>query len=85
MQGDENDPEMKLRYSAFTQARRLGLDRSLTLIAPVVADKGDRVIAYIDQVRRLEGFVARHMPDGFAMTLVATARGQSAASASESP
>src|SRR6516164_4097797 len=46
----------------------------MALITPVVAEKGDRVIAYVDHIGRLEGIVTRHLPNGFAMTVVATAR-----------
>src|ERR1700758_4549589 len=46
----------------------------IALLAPVIAAQSDQGIAYIDQIGRLEGFVARHIPDGFAMTLVATGR-----------
>jgi hypothetical protein len=44
----------------------------IALLAPVIPAQGDRVIAYIDRIGRLEGSVARHIPDGFAMMLVAT-------------
>jgi PilZ domain len=46
----------------------------MALIAPVVAEIGDRVIAYVDHIGRLEGTVTRHFPNGFAMTVAATAR-----------
>src|SRR6516162_9867563 len=46
----------------------------MALITPVVAEKGDRVIAYVDHIGRLEGIVTRHLPNGFAMTVTATAR-----------
>ena len=35
---------------------------------------GERVIAYIDHVGRLEGTVVRAFPNGFAMTIAATVR-----------
>src|SRR5215831_3704688 len=44
----------------------------IALLAPVVPAQGDRVIAYINRIGRLEGSVARHIPDGCAMMLVAT-------------
>ena len=44
------------------------------LVAPVKAPVGDRVIAYLEHIGRVEGEVARHVPDGFAMTVSATIR-----------
>ena len=46
----------------------------MALIAPVRAQVSERVIAYVDHVGRLEGVVARHLENGFAMTIAATAR-----------
>ena len=46
----------------------------LALIAPVMGNVGERVIAYIDHVGRLEGKIARTLDNGFAMTINATAR-----------
>jgi hypothetical protein len=46
----------------------------MALIAPVAANPGERVIAYVDHVGRLEGMVARHFQNGFAMTIAATPR-----------
>ncbi len=46
----------------------------MALIAPVAAQPGERVIAYVDHLGRLEGHVARSLPNGFAMTISATAR-----------
>jgi PilZ domain len=46
----------------------------MALIAPVSAQVGDRVIAYVDHVGRLEGVVARQFQNGFAMTVSATTR-----------
>src|ERR1700756_181853 len=46
----------------------------MALIAPMVAEIGDRVIAYVDHIGRLDGIVTRHFPNGFAMTVTATAR-----------
>ena len=42
--------------------------------APVKGAVGDRVIAYLEQIGRIEGEIARHVPDGFAMTVAATVR-----------
>ncbi len=43
-------------------------------IAPVNGQVGERVIAYVDHVGRLEGVVTRHFQNGFAMTVAATVR-----------
>ena len=44
------------------------------VIAPVSAEIGERIIAYIDHIGRIEGKVARKFDGGFAMTVNATAR-----------
>jgi c-di-GMP-binding flagellar brake protein YcgR len=46
----------------------------IALIAPVSGQPGERVIAYIDHLGRLEGIVARQFLNGFAMTIAATPR-----------
>jgi hypothetical protein len=46
----------------------------MALIAPVGAAQGERIIAYVDHLGRLEGHVARIFQNGFAMTIGATAR-----------
>jgi PilZ domain len=46
----------------------------MALIAPVAGNAGERVIAYIDHLGRLEGTIARTFPNGFAMTISATLR-----------
>jgi len=46
----------------------------MALIAPVAGQPGDRVIAYVDHLGRLEGHIARLLPNGFAMTISATPR-----------
>ena len=46
----------------------------MALVAPVVGQVGERVIAYVDHVGRLEGVVARQFQNGFAMTISATTR-----------
>jgi hypothetical protein len=46
----------------------------MALIAPVRGQVSERVIAYVDHVGRLEGVVARHFENGFAMTIAATPR-----------
>jgi hypothetical protein len=46
----------------------------MALIAPVCGQVAERVIAYVDHVGRLEGVIARHLENGFAMTIAATSR-----------
>jgi hypothetical protein len=46
----------------------------MAVIAPVNGKAGERVIAYIDHVGRLEGTISRQFTNGFAMTIAATAR-----------
>lgn len=46
----------------------------MALVAPICAERGERVIAYIDHVGRLEGLAVRSFPNGFAMTIAATPR-----------
>src|SRR3954467_5528266 len=46
----------------------------MALIAPVVGQTGERVVAYVDHVGRLEGVIARRFQNGFAMTVAATTR-----------
>jgi hypothetical protein len=46
----------------------------MALIAPVAGAEGERIIAYIDHLGRLEGKVARIYQNGFAMTVAATPR-----------
>jgi hypothetical protein len=46
----------------------------ILLMAPVAGVVGDRVIAYVDHLGRLEGKIARTMTNGFAMTIAATSR-----------
>jgi hypothetical protein len=44
------------------------------VIAPVIGNPGERVIAYVDHLGRLEGKIARLLDNGFAMTISATSR-----------
>ena len=44
------------------------------MMAPAGAQPGERIIAYVDHLGRLEGHVARHFQNGFAMTIAATER-----------
>ena len=46
----------------------------IALVAPVSGNPGERVIAYIDHLGRLEGKIARTLDNGFAMTVEATLR-----------
>src|SRR5712692_9777360 len=46
----------------------------MALVAPVAGKAGERVVAYIDHLGRLEGTIVRVYPNGFAMTIAATAR-----------
>jgi hypothetical protein len=46
----------------------------MAVTAPVCGQPGERVIAYVDHVGRIEGVIARALPNGFAMTISATPR-----------
>jgi hypothetical protein len=46
----------------------------LALVAPACGRIGERVVAYIDHVGRLEGLIARIFPSGFSMTIAASQR-----------
>jgi len=46
----------------------------LAMAAPVLGAPGERVIAYIDHIGRLEGRIVRMVDNGFAMTIAATPR-----------
>jgi len=46
----------------------------IAIIAPVLGNPGERVIAYVDHLGRLEGKIARMLDNGFAMTIEATLR-----------
>src|SRR3954465_14040246 len=46
----------------------------MALIAPGFGQRDERVVAYVDHVGRLEGKIARHFQNGFAMTIGATPR-----------
>lgn len=46
----------------------------MAVIAPVSGAAGERIIAYVDHLGRLEGHVARVFQNGFAMTISATSR-----------
>jgi hypothetical protein len=46
----------------------------MAVLAPVGGQPGERIIAYVDHLGRLEGHVARQFQNGFAMTIAATER-----------
>src|ERR1700758_4054863 len=46
----------------------------MALLAPVSGQPGERIIAYVDHVGRVEGHIARLFDNGFAMTISATTR-----------
>ena len=46
----------------------------LALLAPGIGNVGDRVIAYLDHIGRVEGKITRIIDNGFAMSVGATAR-----------
>lgn len=46
----------------------------LRLKAPVLVSRGERIVAYIDEIGRVEGLVTRSTIDGFAIALTATTR-----------
>ena len=47
---------------------------SLSLVTPVVGRIGERVVAYIDHIGRIEGEIVRAFDGGFAMSIIATVR-----------
>src|SRR5213082_2861223 len=46
----------------------------LALLAPGIGNVGDRVVAYLDHIGRVEGKITRIIDNGFAMTIGATPR-----------
>ncbi len=44
------------------------------VVAPVAGDVGERVIAYIDHIGRIEGTILNHVDGGFVMDMVASPR-----------
>jgi hypothetical protein len=46
----------------------------VALLAPGIGNVGDRVIAYLDHIGRVEGKITRIIDNGFAMSIGATAR-----------
>jgi hypothetical protein len=46
----------------------------MAIVAPVSGQPGERVVAYVDHVGRLEGRIARTNDNGFVMTVTATPR-----------
>lgn len=47
---------------------------SVALTTPIVGRVGERVVAYIDHIGRIEGQIVRAYEGGFAMTIIATLR-----------
>lgn len=47
---------------------------SLSLAAPIQGRIGERIIAYIDHLGRIEGEVTRHTTSGFGIAIIATLR-----------
>src|ERR1044072_6688163 len=56
------------------QRVRVNLLGRLGVSGPVSGVAGERVVAYIDHVGRLEGTIVRVLPNGFAMSISATPR-----------
>src|SRR3984957_19950349 len=46
----------------------------MAVVAPVPGAQGERIIAYVDHLGRLEGRITRSLPNGFAMTIAAALR-----------
>ncbi len=46
----------------------------MAVIAPQSGRLGERVVAYVDHIGRLEGMIARIFPSGFSMTIAASQR-----------
>lgn len=46
----------------------------LAMLAPGIGNVGDRVVAYLDHIGRVEGRISRIIDNGFAMTVNATPR-----------
>src|SRR5262245_34342503 len=46
----------------------------MAMVAPIAGQPGERVIAYVDHLGRLEGKIARVLENGFAMSISATLR-----------
>ena len=46
----------------------------LALLAPGIGNLGERVVAYLDHIGRVEGKITRLLDNGFAMTVSATPR-----------
>src|SRR5947209_4570200 len=61
----------RLEYPCRVQDMSPG---SVALTAPASGKIGERVVAYIEHIGRLEGVITRIYPLGFAMTIIATSR-----------
>ncbi|GHB33034.1 pilus assembly protein PilZ [Pseudovibrio japonicus] len=47
---------------------------SAALVSPVIGEVGERVVAYLDHIGRVEGQITREIDGGFAMTINASSR-----------
>ncbi|MCO5073740.1 MAG: PilZ domain-containing protein [Rhizobiaceae bacterium] len=47
---------------------------NVSLRCEAVGEPGEKVIAYLDHIGRVEGVLTRRLPDGFAMTVIASER-----------
>ena len=45
----------------------------MALLAPVKCEEGERIVAYLDHIGRVEGIVARSVEGGFAVRILASA------------
>ena len=63
--------EDRREYPCQTQNMSPG---SVALTTPIVGRVGERVVAYIDHIGRVEGQITRAFDGGFAMTITATLR-----------
>eukprot|EP01035_Chromulina_nebulosa_P055999 gene55998-76763_t len=83
MSGAERDPmplscqDVEVRIGTKTLLANASVTLSpggLALLGPGIGNIGDRVIAYLDHIGRVEGKVTRIIDNGFAMTVGATPR-----------
>jgi hypothetical protein len=80
--GSKDDRRLHQRVKVSLIGRYMMPDRSdypcqsidispggLAVAAPVRPDNGSRIVVYLDSVGRIEGTIARHLEDGFALKL----------------
>lgn len=48
--------------------------QGMAVVAPVSGGEGERIVAYVDRVGRLEGAISRVFDHGFAVDFIATTR-----------